>query len=241
MKRLKILSRFIDAVTVRPLVAGALAVLILDLIYVNYMFRAPSLNASADRHADPGKSAITATFSGRVEDKKYDATGKVTSIVVGKILCYVNHTPDASIPPIDSYVTVRGKAEMIDGAMNPGEFDKKSYYGAKGIFYECSVESIETVRVPGIPVREAFLGLRHRLSDRILKFFVLEGGTVNTLLCGDKTTLDKERKNLYTSVGVGHFLVISGVQTLFSTYPFILQAPFYGISRGYIPNSYIGK
>ena len=209
MRRLKILSRLIDWSKVRPLTVVAMAVILVDLIYVNSIYQAPGLSALVK---GSGTSAINVVYTGKVREKAFDDTGSLKSITVGKIVCYVNQGGDSTeIPTIGSTVTVRGSIREIEGPMNPGEFNRKNYYRAKGVFYDMNAESVETLRVPAIPVREWFLNLRLRISARIRRFFRLEGDTVNTLICGDKIYLPKERKDLYTGVGVGHFLVISGL------------------------------
>lgn len=209
MKRLRILSWLIEFARVRPLVVVALLVICVDLIYVNLLFRSPNLKSG---DATAVTSAENVTIKGKIREKNFDETGKVKSVVVGNVLCYVNcETVDQGRFKLGATVAVGGDIKEIEGPMNPGEFNRKNYYGTKGVFFEMSAETIATVSAPKLGIREWFLNLRLRVSERIMRFFTLEGGTVNTLLCGDKTFLSKERKDLYTNAGVGHFLVISGL------------------------------
>ena len=206
MKKSKIISKLIDFVRVRPLFVMAVAVLILNLCYVNLFFLRP---IDASGRNENGK---TVTIQGKVRDKSYDESGGLKSIIVGNTLCYVNCNNEAlTEPPIGAMMLVTGEIKSIEGPMNPGEFNRRSYYGAKRIFYELSADSAETVRAPRVGVRDFFFRIRKKISERVMAFFPLEGGTVNTLISADKSYLSDTRKSLYTRVGVGHFLVISGL------------------------------
>ena len=181
-------------------------ILFADLIYVNLIFTWPGVEFTG------GKESQTATIKGKVRDKAYDENGNLKSITVGKALCYVNNTDFAGKEPqLGSIMKVVGNIKPIEGPMNPGEFDRKTYYGSKRVFYEMTADNVEVVKVPRFSVKDRFFMLRKKCAARILDFFPLEGGTVNTLICADKSNLSKERKDLYTRVGVGHFLVISGL------------------------------
>lgn len=206
MKKSKILSKLTDFVRVRPLFVMAVAVLILDLCYVNLIFRWPTVVKTTDGN---GKEA---SIQGKVRDKAYDEDGRLKSINLDNTICYVNLPGgDTEDPPIGAVMRIAGDIKAIDRPMNPGEFNRRNYYGAKGIFYELSADSTEIVGIPWVGVKDFFFRMRHRVSERIMAFFPLEGGTVNTLISADKSYLSDARKSLYSRVGVGHFLVISGL------------------------------
>ncbi|MBO4679570.1 MAG: DNA internalization-related competence protein ComEC/Rec2 [Lachnospiraceae bacterium] len=205
MRRLKIISKLIDFAKVRPLFVMVAAVVLIDTIYVNLWFRWPAVQG-----AGAGQRQ-TAENQGKVIDRAFDENGNLKSITVGKAICYVNNGEPDFNPPLDSTLKVSGSIKTIEGPMNPGEFNRKTYYGARRIFYEMNADSVELIKAPKIGVREWFYKVRRNFSERILEYFPLEGGTVNTLICADKSELSKERKELYTRVGVGHFLVISGL------------------------------
>ena len=206
MKKSKIISKLTDFLRVRPLFAMAVAILLLDICYVNFTFKWPVV-ATGD--AETGHSV---TIQGTVRDKTYDENGRIKSIILNNTICYVNYkAPETANPPIDSLMRISGEIKAIDSPMNPGEFNRRYYYGARRIFYELSANSEEILRVPRVGVREFFFKIRRDFSKRIMSFFPLEGGTVNTLICADKSYLPESRRSLYTRVGVGHFLVISGL------------------------------
>ena len=180
-------------------------VLLVVTFYVNLLFAWPELGEIVEIEHK------TVVVTGKVKDKAFDDNGMVKSVTVGKTICYVNKTKLSNEPKLGANVKVIGDIKAIEGPMNPGEFNRKSYYGAKRIFYEMSADSVEVIREPALGVKEYFLKVRKNFSARIMRYFTLEGGTVNTLMCADKSFLSAERKDLYTRVGVGHFLVISGL------------------------------
>ena len=103
-------------------------------------------------------------------------------------------------------------------------------------------QSSSSAPAPDQGIGAALKKVREMWELRLFEIFPEpEGGVLCDLLLGDKKAISGEIKDLYTRNGIAHILSISGVQTRFSTYPFILQALFYGISQGYIPNSYIGS
>ncbi len=109
-------------------------------------------------------------------------------------------------------VEVIGIVEGFDHAENPGGFDKKDYYEAKGIFYE--LKNARIVKVYGRAnylkltlnmVKKAICkGLDNVLSEK-------EAGIMKTMITGDNTDLDEEIKLLYQKNGIAHILAISGL------------------------------
>ena len=143
---------------------------------------------------------------------------------------------------IGNTVVVQGKVRQFESATNDGQFDMKEYYAVMGIDFSVTGCSYEIISETYWPVRHGLYVIKNRLSNVLDTSLSKEdAGVLKAMLFGDKSGMDDEIKGLYQRNGIAHIIAVSGVQTLFSTYPFILQAPFYGISRGYIPNSYIGN
>lgn len=203
MKKSKIISEFIKAFKTRPIVFFALAVLLVDICYVNLLFRWPEVPLEA--------SSKENSATGRVRSKEYDETGLLKSVTIDDTLCYVNKCTDVEDPNIGSIVKITGSFSLFEAPYNYGEFNSKKYYASKKVYYLCFPDSFHIVKNPRFSVRENFLKLKRKLSTKVKEYCPLEAGTVNTLLLGDKSELSKERKKLYMDVGVGHFLVISGL------------------------------
>lgn len=201
MKKSRMISWLTDVFYVRPIVIVACLIVFADFIYVNYMFQYPTLN---DRNGQK------ASIQGKIREKTYDEDGTVKSITIGQTMCYVNKLVDRDKIRIGDYVNLHGELYEFEPPMNVGEADLKKYYASKHVYFYCYADSVKIIS-HGKSAREWFLNARGKLSQKIMSTIRFEGGTVNTLLLGDKTYLPKERKDLYQRAGVAHFLVISGL------------------------------
>lgn len=197
----------------RPVMIIAVVLLILSLIYVNQLYSYPSLALSEHSTVD---------ITGQTGDYIWDSEGNVKSFVVKNVyienrpgmrdglsvLCYVN---SSNLPPVGSTVKVNGKVSFFNAASNPGEFDSAKYYRKKHIVYCISNPDISIVSLPKCDMKNRLFQLRQRFSKQIKEGCPLEYGTINTILWADKSCLPPERKDLYRSLGLAHFLVISGL------------------------------
>ena len=148
MRRLKIISPLIESAKTRPLIAAALVILLIDLIYVNYIFIRPTPGPGEEHIVT---STANAVLTGVLRDKTFDETGNIKSITVGRTMCYVNriNTEQTGVK-LGATVRVRGSIKEMEGPMNPGEFNRKNYYGARGVFFEMGAESVETIKEPKV-------------------------------------------------------------------------------------------
>lgn len=151
----------------------------------------------------PASSMITLT--GYVRDKEYDENDNVKSITVGNVLCYVNQEFE-----IGSFVEITGKARSFSEPLNRGAFNQLRYYRARNIDYSVTVKSIRVLR-KSFSLKEWLKQKSLYVSRCVNKLCPFEAATINTLLTGDKRTLSDERKLLFQSVGISHFLIISGL------------------------------
>ena len=186
---------------VRPLFVLAVLVLLADLFYVNLIYEYPALSDDC-----LGNVCIT----GKIREKQYDTDGSVKSVTVGEYICYPDDI-DESLLKTGSIVTISGTLSNIDAPMNKGEFNLRSYYATKRVFYIVYADKITVNSYADFSLRDAFKTLNSKLARLVGELCPLEGGTVNTLLLGDKSLLSEGRRKLYTRAGVAHFLVISGL------------------------------
>ena len=199
----KMCTSFLNAIQVRPLVAAAIAVAVFAFIYVG---------VSENRKSEYpyGKSQ---KFVGQVTDKNNEGD-LLKSIVVasntGKYVCYPKSEYPIDLINIGAWVEISGKGRDIDSKMNPGEFDMQSYYRALGVVAtvgNCTIDICDNEATWA----ESIFRFRFNLSKMIRRYCPLEYGTIETLLLGVDNDLPKDRKNLYSMVGLAHFLVISGL------------------------------
>ncbi len=204
MKRLKIILRFIEPFKIRPLFLAAIIILIIDIIYVNLIFKWPSAGKSKD-------SSSTSCICGKVREKNYDEEGRLKTMIVEDTLCYVNNVPSGREPSVGSLVKATGDRVEFTLPMNKGGFNQRNFYGSNRVFFYQFTESFEVLKTPVFSPREVFLNIRKRLTEKVNQYCPKEAGTINTLLLADKSGLSENRKSLYQRAGVGHFLVISGL------------------------------
>lgn len=178
----------------RPLLALFIVFSLVDLVYINV-------------HQPPSFPGQEITVTGRLSNKEYDTDGSVKRITVGNALCYVNQN---DLPPISSIVSVTGTSSAFKSAMNLGGFDAKAYYAARNINLSLKVSSLSVVKKHN-SLQEWFHNISLYMADSIDTLCHFESGTIRTLILGDKRSLSNERKQIYQTAGVSHFLVISGL------------------------------
>ncbi len=206
MKRLKIISLFTEFVSVRPIVAAAAILFVLDFIYVNYIYKYP----------DPvfkNPSEKTMEVEGKIRGMNYDKEGNLYAVIVDEYLCYVNYASEGVRDRL-SYgdtVYISGSGDAIESPMNPGEFDRRRYYAADHVFFSMNAKDIKLLKHRAVSVRNVLTRGREYVKEKVLKFCPVSAGTINAILLSEKNDLDEYRKSIYRYAGIGHFLVISGL------------------------------
>lgn len=117
---------------------------------------------------------------------------------------------------IGQQIQVTGLLKKVPPATNPGEFNKKAYYGAKNTFYLCYADDITFKGSSYDVIKESLSQLRIRLSSVYSSLLApKEAGVVKAMVLGDKSGLDEELKSLYQQNGIAHILAISGLHVSF--------------------------
>ncbi len=168
------------------------------------------LNLFGSKRALPPQETGYVTYTAVVRDKTFDANGDLKSFTAGRALCRVDG-PEIFEPVIGSTVTITGKLSLFDRPFNKGGFDPYAYYLARGTDLSIRPGTVKETVPARFTVREQLCRLRRHLAMQVRRYCKLESGTINTLLLADKSGLDPERKDLYKSVSLAHFLVVSGL------------------------------
>lgn len=113
---------------------------------------------------------------------------------------------------IGDKLTVQGEITEFDEATNPGQYDSKAYYEAKGVRYKVWEGKI-TERIPGkIPLYRFLRRLKERISRTYHTVLTKEDSEIlHAMVLGDKSELSTELKTLYQKAGISHILAISGL------------------------------
>ncbi|HBA37149.1 MAG TPA: hypothetical protein DCY94_00360, partial [Firmicutes bacterium] len=106
--------------------------------------------------------------------------------------------------PLGSEVEIKGSLKKPVNNTVPNTFNYRDYLYHKGIFYTCTIESIDIVG------EENFLyGVKNAVIGRIMTFDIAD--YLYTLIIGDKSLLDEETYDKYRQNGVSHLFAISGM------------------------------
>lgn len=113
---------------------------------------------------------------------------------------------------IGDQLIVEGKLEEFDRATNPGQFDSKLFYEAKGIYYRIWDGDILQRRKSKNLYYCMLNYVKSRVSCIYQKTLPKEDSDVlHAMVLGDKSELSTELKSLYQKGGISHILAISGL------------------------------
>lgn len=117
---------------------------------------------------------------------------------------------------IGDYIKVEGMLYDIKKADNPGQFDTKRYYCARGI--EACLKSLNGCLVIGSEdkikynYKNYIFEMRLKLSEKLMEIFGTDMGAIYSgLLVGVKQDISEDIKALYQVGGISHILAISGL------------------------------
>ncbi len=109
-------------------------------------------------------------------------------------------------------VTTSTEIAPYDPATNPGQFDLKAYYKARGIYMSGFFDGIEVLDQEDSSFFTAIIRCKARFMRIICENLNdKDAGVLCAVLLGDKSYLDQDLKIKYQQNGVAHMLAISGL------------------------------
>lgn len=107
---------------------------------------------------------------------------------------------------------ISGSVKSFDVPTNPGQFDERSYYKEKNIYYKVYGDSCRIMS----PENNQILIAVYRVKDALKQVYQKclpekDAGIITAMLLGDRSTLDVDVRQLYQVNGIGHLLAISGL------------------------------
>lgn len=112
-------------------------------------------------------------------------------------------------------VKAAGSYAPLEEASNPGQFDQKAYYEARGIGMVLKKAKLTVIEAKENIFFQKLYELRSFWAQNLEKITGKEeAALLKAMLLGEKSSLKKEQKELYQSGGISHILAISGVKTL---------------------------
>lgn len=110
---------------------------------------------------------------------------------------------------VNSQITAAGKLSALAPPKNPGEWDQKSYFKGKNIYYQLKKAEIKDRKVFRPNLMQRFREWAGRQSSRYLP--EKEKGLFLSLFAGDRSGLDQELAESFKKTGVSHVLAVSGL------------------------------
>lgn len=129
-------------------------------------------------------------------------------VICNSVIAYL----DADSYSIGETLLLKGKVHIFEKATNEGQFDSFSFYASQKIDF-----ALKEARILGSDGRPDFVAeWLYRWRSRIVSVYnrylgANQAGVLGTMLLGDKSSLDREVKELYQAAGISHILSISGM------------------------------
>ncbi|MEI3193735.1 MAG: DNA internalization-related competence protein ComEC/Rec2 [Lachnospiraceae bacterium] len=126
-----------------------------------------------------------------------------------QVLVYENQQTELKI---GYKVKAAGSYAPLEEASNPGQFDQKAYYEARGIGMVLKKAKLTVIEVKENIFFQKLYELRSFWAQNLEKITGKEeAALLKAMLLGEKSSLKKEQKELYQSGGISHILAISGL------------------------------
>ena len=207
----------------RPLALAAVFFIVIEIIISGGLLlfkRSSPLENLLRQH-----KKINAVVIGRVikrEDKEKSQCLYLKSVKIiiddqiyneSKILAYTGKNQQIKIGnQIRSLMNI----EYIKGPRNPGNFDEKKYYEIKGICLKAYGKNYKIIDDKVNVIQEAIQNIRLLWKNNIQESLNEKySGILMAVLTGDKSSINKDTKMLYSKNGIGHILAISGLHMSF--------------------------
>lgn len=161
----------------------------------------------------------TVTLTGIVEDiveKENSRQIRLSHIYLSsdlsyqrQVLVYENQQTELKI---GYKVKAAGSYAPLEAASNPGQFDQKAYYEARGIGMVLKKAKLTVIEAKENIFFQKLYELRSFWAQNLEKITGKEeAALLKAMLLGEKSGLKKEQKELYQSGGISHILAISGL------------------------------
>ena len=116
-------------------------------------------------------------------------------------------------------VIFRGKCAQPEQASNPGQFDLRSYYHARSVYFTLRDAELREVvsgdvslKSAACIVRDVIDGMRYRIQRGLREVFGQEDASyMAAMLLGDKSGLSTEKRQVFRDGGIAYLLAVSAL------------------------------
>ena len=104
-------------------------------------------------------------------------------------------------------LTVSGKLQNFGIPTNPGQFDEKTYYREKNIYYKVFASTLRIQNAKTDWLKALLFRIQQKIFDVYRQCLPSkDAGVVSAMLLGEKSALDKDIREQYQKNGIGHIL-----------------------------------
>lgn len=139
----------------------------------------------------------------RSEEGEIPVSGK-------RAVCYLR--AGQTLPETGSIIKAEGKLKCFQKSSNPGQFDGESYYRILELSFQLTQTEIQKITKEYQTGKEMLFRLKEALGRMLFQTLPKqEAAIMQTMLLGEKASLEEEIKGLYQRNGIAHVLAISGL------------------------------
>ncbi|OGO86827.1 MAG: DNA internalization-related competence protein ComEC/Rec2 [Clostridiales bacterium GWE2_32_10] len=191
-----------------------------DTINKNYTISGNAYIKEVDKEYDEYTRVTLKLNNVRLGTKKYK--------LADDIQAYIKY--DGMINVGDN-IEIRGKFHRINEAKNIGQFDEKSYMETRKIYYKFYGDVI-SYKINSLNVDKFLNNVKQKTMDTTKKILPpKEAGFVNSMMLGDKNSIDGDLKKLYSDIGLSHIIAISGTHILVLCFILYQTLAFFRVNR----------
>ena len=197
--------------TKRPLLLAFLLAAFLIL-----MLGERGLPASRQPEFPDGKTVTLTGIVEEIAEKENSRQIRLSHIYLSSDLSYQRqvlvYENQQTTLKIGYKVKAAGSYAPLEEASNPGQFDQKAYYEARGIGMVLKKAKLTVIEAKENIFFQKLYELRSFWAQNLEKITGKEeAALLKAMLLGEKSGLKKEQKELYQSGGISHILAISGL------------------------------
>ncbi len=197
--------------TKRPLLLAFLLAAFLIL-----MLGERGLPASRQPELSDGKTVTLTGIVEEIAEKENSRQIRLSHIHLSSDLSYQRqvlvYENQQTTLKIGYKVKAAGSYAPLEEASNPGQFDQKAYYEARGIGMVLKKAKLTVIEAKENIFFQKLYELRSFWAQNLEKITGKEeAALLKAMLLGEKSSLKKEQKELYQSGGISHILAISGL------------------------------
>ena len=141
------------------------------------------------------------------------------------------YLPEGAYVQMGQFVIVSGYLQLLDPPRNPGGFNQFQFLRSRGIEYRLFAESVSMYEAH-LTLQMRIRGLGLYLSDSLHNALPEQtAGILAAMIVGDRSGLDADTRALYSSIGMFHILVVSGLHVNILALAFGLALQKFGVKN----------